>query len=122
MGEIIKSYSKIGKRNEKAIEHNKLGKHMCHLVRLYLMCFDILENGEIHTYRDKDNDLLMSIRNGEYLDSNRQPIPEFYEMVDELEKRLDYDKNNTSLPETVDMKKVNDLVATVNEMIVMGAK
>lgn len=118
MGEIIKSYSKIGKRNEKAIEHNKLGKHMCHLVRLYLMCFDILENGEIHTYRDKDHDLLMSIRNGEYLDSNRQPIPEFYEMVDELEKRLDYDKNNTSLPETVDMEKVKDLVATVNEMVV----
>lgn len=120
MGEIIKSYSKIGKRNEKAIEHNKLGKHMMHLVRLYLMCFDILENGEIHTYRDKDHDLLMSIRNGEYLDSNRQPIPEFYEMVDELEKRLDYDKNNTSLPETVDMEKVKDLVASVNEMVVMG--
>lgn len=120
MGEIIKSYSKIGKRNEKAIEHNKLGKHMMHLVRLYLMCFDILENGEIHTYRDKDHDLLMSIRNGEYLDSNRQPIPEFYEMVDELEKRLDYDKNNTSLPETVDMEKVKDLVASVNEMVVVG--
>jgi hypothetical protein len=120
MGEINKSYSKIGKRNEKAIEHNKLGKHMMHLVRLYLMCFDILENGEIHTYRDKDHDLLMSIRNGEYLDSNRQPIPEVYEMGDELEKRLDYDKNNTSLPETVDMGKVKDLVASVNEMVVMG--
>lgn len=118
MGEIIKSYSKIGKRNEKAIEHNKLGKHMCHLVRLYLMCFDILENGEIHTYRDKDHDLLMSIRNGEYLDGNRQPIPKFYEMVDELEKRLDYDKNNTSLPETVDMEKVKDLVESVNEMVI----
>lgn len=27
MGEIIKSYAKIGKRNEKAIAHDKLGKH-----------------------------------------------------------------------------------------------
>lgn len=122
IGEIIKSYSKIGKRNEKAIEHNKLSKHMMHLVRLYLMCFDILEKGEINTYRDKDHDFLMSIRNGDYLDDNRQPTAEFYEMVDELEKRLDYDKNNTSLPETVDMQRVNDLVATVNEMIVMGVK
>ncbi len=29
----------------------------------------------------------MDIRNGKYLDDNRQPIPEFfYEMVDEYEK------------------------------------
>lgn len=118
IGEIIKSYSKIGKRNEKAIAHDKLGKHMCHLVRLYLMCFDILEKGEINTYRDKDHDLLMSIRNGEYLDGNRQPIPEFYEMVDELEKRLDYDKVNTSLPENVDTNRVMDLVETINGMVV----
>lgn len=120
IGEIIGSYSKIGKRNEKAIEHNKLSKHMMHLVRLYLMCFDILEKGEINTYRDKDHDFLMSIRRGDYLNENRQPIPEFFEMVDEYEKRLDYDKENTSLPEKVDMNKINDLVATINEMVVRG--
>lgn len=118
MGEIIKSYAKIGKRNEKAIEHNKLGKHMCHLVRLYLMCFDILEKGEIITFREKEHDLLMSIRNGEYLDENRQPISEFYELVDDLEKRLDYDKENTLLPDEVDMEKVNDLFAEINELVV----
>lgn len=118
MSEIVKSYSKIGKRNEKAIEHNKLGKHMCHLVRLYLMCFDILEKEEIITFREKEHDLLMSIRNGEYLDENRQPIPEFYELVDALEKRLDYDKENTLLPDEVDMEKVNDLFAEINESVV----
>lgn len=118
MGEIIKSYAKIGKRNEKAIEHNKLGKHMCHLVRLYLMCFDILEKGEIITFREKEHDLLMSIRNGEYLDENRQPISEFYELVDNLEKRLDYDKENTLLPDEVDMEMVNDLFAEINELVV----
>lgn len=118
MGEIIKSYAKIGKRNEKAIEHNKLGKHMCHLVRLYLMCFDILEKGEIITFREKEHDLLMSIRNGEYLDKNRQPISEFYELVDDLEKRLDYDKENTLLPDEVNMEKVNDLFAEINELVV----
>lgn len=118
MSEIVKSYSKIGKRNEKAIEHNKLGKHMMHLVRLYLMCFDILEKGEIVTFREKEHDLLMSIRDGEYLDKNRQPIPEFYELVDDLEKRLDYDKENTLLPDEVDMGKVNDLFAEINESVV----
>lgn len=120
MGEIIKSYAKIGKRNEKAIEHNKLGKHMMHLVRLYLMAFDILEKGEINTYRDKEHDFLMKIRNGGYLDENRQPTKEFYEIVDEYENRLDRLKTTTDLPETVDMNKVMDFVAKVNEMVVSG--
>lgn len=118
MQNIVKDYSKIGKRNKHAVEHDKLGKHMMHLVRLYYMCFDILENEKVITYRDKEYDLLMSIRNGEYLDSNKQPIPEFYEMVDELEKRLKYDKENTSLPEEPDYKKINEFVMHVNEKIV----
>lgn len=115
---VIRSYSKIGKRNEKAIEHNKLGKHMMHLVRLYLMCFDILEKEEINTYREDEHDFLMSIRNGEYLDDNRQPIPEFYDIVNEYESRLAYAQNNTSLPEKVDIEAVNDLLEEVNLRVV----
>lgn len=118
LNSIVKSYSKIGKRNEHAIEHNKLGKHMMHLVRLYYMCFDILENEDIVTYRDKEHDLLMDIRNGKYLDDDSQPTEEFNDMVNELEKRLDYDKNNTSLPDSPDYKKINEFVASVNERIV----
>ena len=121
MNNIVKDYSKLGKRNKNAIEHNKLGKHMCHLVRLYYMCFDILENEKIVTYRENEHDLLMDIRNGKYLDNNRQPIPEFFEMVDELEKRLEYDKNNTSLPEKPNYKEINEFVASVNERVVKGA-
>lgn len=122
MGMIIGSYAKIGKRNEKAIAHDKLGKHMAHLVRLYLMAFDILERGEIITYREKEHDLLMGIRNGAYLDDNRQPTVPFYEMVDELENKLEYLKTHTDLPENADMTKVNNFVAEVNEMIVCGAE
>lgn len=114
MHAIVKSYSKIGKRNENAIEHNKLGKHMMHLVRLYYTCFDILENGEICTYRDKEHDFLMEIRNGRYLDENRQPTEEFYKIVDNLEKRLDYLAENTNLPDVVDMELINDFKASVN--------
>ena len=118
MQSIVKAYGKIGKRNEKAIEHNKLGKHMMHLIRLYLMYLDILEKEEITTYREKEHDLLMDIRNGKYLDSNRQPIPEFYEMVNEYEKRLDYAKENTSLPSNPDYKGINEFLMSVNERIV----
>lgn len=120
MQSIVKAYGKIGKRNQKAIEANKLGKHMMHLIRLYMMCLDILEKGEINTYRDKEHDLLMDIRNSKYLDKNRQPIPEFYEMVDEYEKRLDYAKENTDLPDSPDYKKINEFVASVNERVVKG--
>ena len=115
---IVSSYNKIGKRNEKAITHNKLGKHMCHLIRLYMMCLDILEKKQIVTYREAEHDLLMDIRNGKYLDSNDQPIPEFYEMVDDYEKKLDYAKLNTSLPDNPDYKKINEFVMDVNERVV----
>lgn len=50
----------------------------------------------------------------------KQPIPEFFEMVDELEKRLKYDAENTSLPEKPDYKKINEFVMSVNERIVKG--
>ena len=120
MNNIVKDYSKIGKRNKHAAEHGKLGKHMMHLVRLYYMCFDILENHEINTYRSKEHELLMSIRNGDFLDCNDQPKDEFYEMVNELEKRLDYDKNNTDLPVKPNYKMINEFVMDINERVVRG--
>lgn len=120
VGTVLQSYSKIGKRNEKAIQHNKIGKHMCHLIRLYLMCFDILEKGEINTYRDKEHDFLMKIRNGGYLDDNNQPTKEFYEIVDEYENKFDKLRETTDLPNNVDMNKISDFVEMVNEMVVLG--
>ena len=117
---VIKSYKNIGARNNKAIEHNKLGKHMMHLIRLYMMCLDILEKEIIVTYREAEHDLLMDIRNGKFLNDDKQPIPEFYEMVNDYEKRLEYAKNNTSLPDKPDYKKINEFVASVNERVVKG--
>ena len=83
-----------------------------------MMCLDILENEKIVTYREKEHDLLMDIRNGKYLDSNDQPIPDFFEMVDEYDKRLEYAKNNTSLPDVPNYKEINEFVASVNERVV----
>lgn len=120
MKTIVSSYNKFGRRNEKAVAHDKLGKHMAHLIRLYMMCIDILEKEEIVTYREKERDLLMSIRNGEYLDENRQPIPEFYDLLNEYKKRFEYAKNNTSLPEKPDYKSINNFRMSVNKRIVKG--
>ena len=120
MNNIVKEYNKIGKRNKNAIERDKLGKHMMHLIRLYYMCFDILENEDIVTYREKEMDMLLEIRNGKYLNENKQPIPEFYEWVGELDKRLDYAKRNTSLPDRPYKGRINEFVMSVNERIVRG--
>ena len=120
MNSIVRDYDKLGKRNKHAIEHAKLSKHMMHLVRLYLMAFDILEKGEIHTYRKQDLPFLMEIRNGKFLDENQQPTEEFSEFLDELQKRLNYAKENTDLPEVPDVKQIDDFVASVHERIVRG--
>ena len=117
---VTTQYKKIGKRNEKALEHGKIAKHMMHLVRLYLMCFDILERHEIKTYRDKDHDFLMEIRNGRYITEDNQVHPDFYDIVKDFEKRLTYDKNNTDLPEKPDYRRINDFVISVNARIVKG--
>ena len=120
MGNILSDYAKIGSRNSKAIAHGKLAKHMMHLVRLYLMAFDILERGEIITYREADHDFLMEILHGKYLDENQQPIPEFFELVKQLETRLEYAKKHTNLPVKSNHKAIKEFVMSVTERIVRG--
>jgi predicted nucleotidyltransferase len=120
MKNIVSEYGKIGHRNKNAIANDKLGKHMMHLIRLYLMCLDILEKEEINTYRENDIPFLMDIRNGKFLDANSQPVPEFYDLVSEYEKRLQYAADNTSLPDKPDYTKINEFLMSVNERVVLG--
>ena len=117
MNNIVKAYSKFGKRNKNAIEHKKLSKHMMHLIRLYLMCFEILEKGEICTFREKEHDFLMDIRNGKFLDENQQPTKEFYDILTELNRKLDYLSIHTDLPDVVVKDTIDDFVAEVNQEI-----
>lgn len=120
MKAIVSGYNKIGKRNKNAATHDKLGKHMAHLLRLYVMCIDILEKEEIITYREEERDLLMSIRNGEYLNENGHPSEAFYDILNEYEKRFEYASKNTSLPELPDYRRINEFKMDVNERIVKG--
>lgn len=117
---IEREYNKLGTRNTKALEHGKLEKHAMHLVRLYYMAFDILESKKIVTYREDEHDLLMSIRNGAFNNEQNLFSNEFYEMVDELEKRLEYAKQNTDLPKDPDYKRIEDFVISVNSEILKG--
>ena len=65
MSNVVKDYEKIGKRNKKKDDIH-LNKHAMHLIRLFMMALDILEKGEINTYRTKEHGLLMDIRSGKY--------------------------------------------------------
>ena len=114
---IVSSYNRLGKRNQHALDHNKIGKHMMHLIRLYMMCIDILERHEIVTYREKEHDLLMEIRNGKYLDENEQPTEDFTKLVDEYVKKLDEATEKTTLPDHPDMEAVEKLQLEINESL-----
>jgi hypothetical protein len=60
----------------------------------------------------------MEIRNGKFLDEYSQPISEFYDLVNDYEKRLKYAADNTSLPEKPNIKAIDDFLMSVNERIV----
>ena len=118
---VKNDYKRLGSRNSKAIEHDKIGKHMMHLFRILSMGIEILEDEEINTYRQSDHDFLMSVRNNSMLDNKGQPTSEFWEVLSDLEKRFDYAKKNTSLPDVPNIAKINELKMLVNEMIINGS-
>lgn len=117
MSNIVKDYDKIGKRNKKK-DDNHLNKHAMHLIRLFMMAIDILEKGEINTYRVHEKELLLNIRNGKFQKEDGNFSDDFYSLLKEYENRLTYAANNTSLPEEPNMTKVEEFVMSVNERVV----
>ena len=112
LSNVLGTYDKLNHRNRK--DNNHLNKHAMHLVRLYLMCIDILEKEDIITYREKDRDLLMSIRGGEYQKEDGTYRQEFFDLLNEYEKRMRYAEENTSLPAGPDLKRIEEFVEEVN--------
>ena len=113
--QVVLDFDKIGFRNLKAYQHKKISKHMMHLVRLLLMGIEILDTHEVHTYREKDHDLLMSIRNGNYINENEEPTAAFFRLCDELSKKLDDSLSHTTLPDEMDQDKIDEFVMNVNK-------
>lgn len=115
MQNVVKDYSKLNGRNRKKdISH--LCKHQMHLIRLMFMGIDILEKEEIITYRENDIDLLMSIRNGEFMDMDSGLAKNsFYELVDSLWKKFEEAKSNTKLPEKPNFHAVERMIMKINK-------
>ncbi len=117
---VLKVYKKNPKERKNIINKEATSKLSVNLIRLRMMGIDILEKQEIIAFREKEHDLLMDIRLGKYLNSDGKPNSAFFDIVREYEKKFDYAKNNTELPEEPDMDKINDFVMSVNERIVEG--
>lgn len=113
LNSVVKEYDHIGRRNHKK-DDNHLNKHAMHLIRLFMMGIDILEEGEIRTHRPKsDLALLRSIRSGEYM-TDGVFIPAFYGIVSDYEKRFAEAESRSSLPENPDMEAVGRFVESIN--------
>ena len=119
MRTVVKDYEKIGKRNKKK-DNNHLNKHAMHLIRLFMMAIDILEKGEIRTHRTDDLPTLLAIRRGDYMLADGTFSSEFYEMLEEYERRLDEAAARTELPNNPDMDKVEAFVERINRYAVVG--
>ncbi len=117
MHNIIKDYDKLGKRNKKK-DDTHLNKHAMHLIRLMMTAVDILEKGEIITYRQNEHELLMDIRNGVYQDGRGGFKSEFYQLLADYEKRLERAAAETALPDAPDREAIEALVIMMNEKVV----
>lgn len=113
MNQVCKDYDHLDHRNRKKDDQH-LNKHAMHLIRLYSMAEEMLLSGEIHTKRVADHDLLMAIRNGEYM-QNSIMTPEFFALVDEHKEKLEEAMKNTVLPKKPDMNRIEDLLIRINE-------
>ena len=106
LANTIKNYGLLTHRSKKKDETH-LNKHAMHLIRLYFMGIDILKKQEIITYREKEHDLLMTIRQGEMK----------FEKIFELQKKLEIDMfdalENTKLPAQPNMTAINDFLMSI---------
>ena len=83
-----------------------------------MMAIDILEKGEVNTYRHRERELLLAIRRGEYQKEDGAFRDEFYEIVADYEKKLDQAAAWTNLPDEPDKSRVQEYVMSVNEKVV----
>lgn len=60
----------------------------------------------------------MSIRNGEFMNEDGTYRQEFFDLVNSLEKRMQYAKEHTSLPKAPNMKQVEEFVMSVNDLAI----
>ena len=77
------------------------------------MGIDLLQNGEIITYREKDLDFLLSIRNGYYFKEDGTFDDKFFEIVNDLEGKLNKAAEESKLPKTPNYNAVEKIIMEI---------
>jgi len=114
IGSNIKEFNKVlGHRNNKKDDYH-LCKHSQHLFRLYMMGYDILHDGVIQTYREKEHDFLMEVKNGKFF-NGESFSKEFFDMVTEYDQRLEQAYKTSYLPETPDKDRIRRLAKDITD-------
>ena len=106
MSNIVKDYDKLNHRKKKKSEE-KLYKHAMHLIRLLIMGEEILSTGRIATYRVKENELLMAIRNGKY------GFDKIFALAQKYEERFLEAARKTELPDEPDEGRVVEMMVEI---------
>ena len=115
----LKEFTKsIGHRNKKKDDYH-LCKHAMHLLRLYMMGYDILVKEQIITFRQDEHDLLMDIKRGKWF-NGKNFSKEFYDMVSKYDERLDEALRKTKLPDVPDAKKVIKILDYYNREVTLN--
>ena len=92
-------------------DEKKRWKSQMHIIRLYAFGIEVA-NGHIQTFREKEHNLLMDIRNGKY--SNQ----EYQDIVKEWKEKLLDAEEHTHLPLEPNMEKIEELRKKVNKRII----
>ena len=85
-------------------------KNAMHLIRLLKMGVEILEEGEVCTYREKDRDELLKIRKGEYT------IQEICDMSTLYREKISTLEKNSPLPDAPDDQTINDALFKIVDL------
>lgn len=117
---VIKTYKKNSQRNAKAMAHNKINKHAMHLVRLYDMGIDLLLCGSANTYRERNHNLLMNIRNGKYNTEDGMMTEEFFKIVKCFEDIFNDSKESSVLPDEPNYDMIFELQKRINRSVIFN--
>ena len=109
----IKHLLQINKDEPSVDRDKKICKCMYHTLRIYMIGTDILEQAEIITYREKERDLLLSIRSGDFY-KDGQVTEEFYKMIKAYRNHYAKAAESTLLPDCPNLDEINKFRMEVN--------
>lgn len=110
---IQSDYGNINHRNSKKDDIH-LAKHMMNLLRLYFMGIDLSSGAGVVTYREKEHDLLMKVRNGEFLKENNTKVSDdFYDILNDVQKKYEYSIENTVLPDNPNKENLIEMMKQI---------